>query len=125
MVSAVLKRARRRNITDRATAILAALRSEQLGQPEVLTLAYAATIRSLVAVIVILNEQVKVLQGEVEAHFGRHPDAEIIVSQPGMGPVPGARVLAEFGDDPATTCANGPLAVLGLGGAFLLCPVAL
>src|SRR6202030_4123786 len=31
---------------------------------------------------------------------GRHPDAEIIVSQPGMGPVLGARVLAEFGDDP-------------------------
>ena len=36
----------------------------------------------------------------MEAHFGRHPDAEIIVSQPGMGPVLGARVLAEFGDDP-------------------------
>ena len=27
-------------------------------------------------------------------------DAEIIVSQPGLGPVLGARVLAEFGDDP-------------------------
>jgi hypothetical protein len=36
----------------------------------------------------------------VEEHFGRHPDAEIIVSQPGMGPILGARVLAEFGDDP-------------------------
>jgi hypothetical protein len=40
------------------------------------------------------------LQGQVEEHFGEHPDAEIILSQPGMGPVPGARVLAEFGDDP-------------------------
>jgi hypothetical protein len=99
-VSAALKRARRRDITGRATAILAALRSEQLGQPEVLTAAYAATVRSLIAVITVLNEQVKVLQGQVEEHFGRHPDAEIILSQPGMGPVPGARVLAEFGDDP-------------------------
>jgi transposase len=27
-------------------------------------------------------------------------DAEIIVSQPGLGPLLGARVLAEFGDDP-------------------------
>jgi Transposase IS116/IS110/IS902 family len=36
----------------------------------------------------------------VEEHFGRHPDAEIILSQPGPGPVLGARVLAEFGDDP-------------------------
>ena len=33
-------------------------------------------------------------------HFGRHPDAEIYLSQPGMGAVLGARVLGEFGDDP-------------------------
>ena len=33
-VSAALKRAGRRNITERATVILAALRGEQLGQPE-------------------------------------------------------------------------------------------
>jgi transposase len=99
-VSAVLKRAGRRDITGRATAILAALRSEQLSQPEVLTVAYAATVRSLTAVITVLNEQVKVLQGQVEEHFGRHPAAEIILSQPGLGPVLGARVLAEFGDDP-------------------------
>jgi hypothetical protein len=33
-------------------------------------------------------------------HFGQHRDAEIISSQPGLGPVLGARVLAEFGDDP-------------------------
>ena len=32
--------------------------------------------------------------------FSQHPDAEIILSQPGLGPVLGARVLAEFGDDP-------------------------
>ena len=32
-------------------------------------------------------------------HFGRHPDAEIITSQPGLGTILGARVLAEFGDD--------------------------
>ena len=99
-VSAALKRARRRNITDKATAILAALRSPQLGQPAAVTAAYAATVRSLIAVITVLNEQVKVLQGQVEEDFGRHPDAEIYRSQPGMGAVLGARVLAEFGDDP-------------------------
>jgi transposase len=100
-VSAALKRARRRNIPDKATAILAALRGEQLGQPEALTLAYAATVRSLIAVITVLNEQVKALQGQVEEHFGRHPDAEIYLSQPGIGKILGARVLGEFGDDPA------------------------
>jgi hypothetical protein len=99
-VSAALKRARRRNIPDKATAVLAALRGQHLGQPEALTAAYAATARALIAVIATLNEQVKILQGQVEEHFGRHPDAEVIRSQPGMGAVTGARVLAEFGDDP-------------------------
>jgi transposase len=99
-VSAALKRARRRNIPDKATAILAALRSPQLGQPAAVTAAYAATVRSLIAVITVLDEQVKALQGQVEENFGRHPDAEIYRSQPGMGAVLGARVLGEFGDDP-------------------------
>jgi transposase len=99
-VSAALKRARRRNIKDRTDVILAALRGEQLGQPPALTAAYAATARALIAVIATLNEQVKVLQGQVEENFGRHPDAEIYRSQPGMGAILGARVLGEFGDDP-------------------------
>jgi transposase len=99
-VSAALKRARRRGIPDKATAILAALRGEQLGRPPGITAAYAATVRSLIAVITTLNEQVKSLQGQVEEHFGQHPDAEIYRSQPGMGAILGARVLAEFGDDP-------------------------
>ena len=99
-VAAALKRARRRGIADKTTAILAALRSEQLGQPAALTAAYAATARALIAVITALNEQIKALQGQVEAHFGRHPDAEIYLSQPGIGAILGARVLGEFGDDP-------------------------
>jgi transposase len=99
-VSAALKRAGRRNITERATAVLAALRGEQLGQPPALTAAYAAAVRALIAVIAALNEQVKVLEQQVTDHFGRHPDAEIILSQPGLGMILGARVLAEFGDDP-------------------------
>ena len=99
-VSAVLKHAGRRKIADRTEVILAALRSEQLAQPPVLTAAYAATVRALIAVIATLNQQVTDLQGQVEAHFGQHPDAEIYRSQPGMGAILGARVLAEFGDDP-------------------------
>ena len=99
-ISAALKRARRRNIPDKATAILAALRGEQLGRPPAVTAACAATARSLIAVITTLNEQVKALQGQVEENFGQHPDAEIYRSQPGMGAILGARVLGEFGDDP-------------------------
>jgi Transposase/Transposase IS116/IS110/IS902 family len=99
-VSAALKRARRRGIPDKATAILAALRAPQLAQPPAVTAAYAAAVRSLVALITVLDEQVKALQRQVEEHFGRHPDAELYRSQPGLGPILGARVLAEFGDDP-------------------------
>ena len=92
-ISAAMKRARRRDIPGKATAVLAALRSEQLPQPPALTAAYAATARSLIAVITTLNEQVKALQGQVEEYFGQHPDAEIIMSQPGMGAVLGARAF--------------------------------
>jgi len=53
-----------------------------------------------VAILGVLNEQIELLQGQVEAHFGQHPDAEIYTSQPGLGQILGARVLAEFGDDP-------------------------
>ena len=98
-ISAALKRARRRDIPNKAERIRAVLRAEHLGQPPVVTAAYAASVRALIAVLGTLNEQVKVLQGQVEAHFGSHPDAEIILSQPGLGPILGARVLAEFGDD--------------------------
>jgi transposase len=46
----------------------------------------------------VLRTQVADLEELVEAHFSKHPDAEIYLSQPGLGVVLGARVLAEFGD---------------------------
>lgn len=98
-ITAAMKRARRRDIPAKATRIQGALRAEHLGQPTVLTAAYAVTTRAATAVLTVLHEQIKALQGQVDAYFGRHPDAEIILSQPGLGQVLGARVLAEFGDD--------------------------
>jgi transposase len=97
-ISAALKKARRRDIPAKAAAIQQALRGEHLGQAEVVATAYAATVRSAVAVLQVLNAEIKTLQGQVEAHFGQHPDAEVYLSQPGIGAVLGARVLAEFGD---------------------------
>jgi transposase len=100
-IAAALRRAgRQRNAEAAAERIQAALRTPQLeAQPGVVG-AYAAAVRSLVAVVGELVTQTEVLRAEVEAGFGRHPDAEIYLSQPGLGPVLGARVLAEFGDDP-------------------------
>jgi transposase len=70
-----------------------------LGQPPAVAGAYAATVRAQVAILTTLNTEIATLEGQVEAHFGQHPDAEIYLSQPGLGVVLGARVLAEFGDD--------------------------
>jgi transposase len=99
-VSAALKRARRRDIAAKTASIRQALRTEHLGQADVVAGAYAATVRAAVAILQTLNAQIRTLEGQVEAHFGRHPDAEIYLSQPGIGAVLGARVLAEFGDAP-------------------------
>jgi transposase len=46
-----------------------------------------------------LNGEVAQLGEVVADHFGRHRDAEIYTSQPGLGVILAARVLAEFGDD--------------------------
>jgi transposase len=100
-IAAALRRAgRQRGIEASAERIQAALRAPQLQAHPGVVSAYAAAVRSLVAVIDALVAQVEVLRKEVEAGFGRHPDAEIYLSQPGLGPILGARVLAEFGDDP-------------------------
>ena len=99
-IMAALKRAHRHHRDRRAGEIQAALRTPQLGQPAIVTGAYAVAVRAQVAILGVLNEQIDLLQGQVEAHFGQHPDAEIYTSQPGLGQILGARVLAEFGDDP-------------------------
>ena len=98
-ISAALKRAHRRDRDAKTTAIMAALRTKHLTQPPLIAAAYGATVRALAALITTCNEQITALEGPVEACFGQHPDAEIYLSQPGLGPILGARVLAEFGDD--------------------------
>jgi transposase/transposase IS116/IS110/IS902 family protein len=99
-IAAALRRARRRDVEAKALEVQAALRSAQLTQPAELAGAYAATVRASVALIAAINTQITTLGKQVEAHFGRHPDAEIYRSQPGLGDLLGARVLGEFGDDP-------------------------
>ena len=98
-IEAALKRAGRRNRAAKVQAIVEALRAEYLGQPKVVATAYAATVRAQVAILTVLNEQISVLEEQVEADFSKHPDAKVYLSQPGLGAVLGARVLAEFGDD--------------------------
>jgi transposase len=99
-ISAALKRARRRQVQDKAAAIQGALRTVQLAQPPAVAAAYAATVRSLISMITAFNAQIAAMEDQVTACFGHARDAEIYLSQPGLGQVLAARVLGEFGDDP-------------------------
>jgi transposase len=99
-ITAVLKRARRRHVEDRANQLRNILKAQELRQPPVLQSAYAAVVSSEVAVIGALNAQSDRLAEVVAEHFGRHRDAEIYASLPGLGAILGARVLGEFGDAP-------------------------
>jgi len=99
-IAGALRRARRRDVEAKAEGIQHLLRADALPVAPVLAAAYAATVRATVAVIAALSTEIGSLQGQVETHFGRHPDSEIYRSQPGLGDILAARVLGEFGDDP-------------------------
>ena len=99
-ITAVLKKARRRNIAGRVEELRRVLGAPEFRQPPVLQSAYAAVVVSEVGVIAALNVQIERLGAVVGEHFGRHRDAEIYISLPGLGQILGARVLGEFGDDP-------------------------
>jgi transposase len=99
IVSALRRAGRQRNLDTRAEQIQAALRSEQLAALPGVEVAFGHTVTALVRVLAELARQIESLEGELSAHFDRHPDAEILRSQPGLGPILAARVLAEFGDD--------------------------
>jgi transposase len=98
--SALKAAGRQRNLDARALQIQQMLRSEQLTAPAAVTAAFGATTRAAVGIIAELNRQIADLEGELATHFETHPDADIYLSQPGLGVVLGARVLGEFGDDP-------------------------
>jgi hypothetical protein len=100
-IAAALGRAgRTRNLERRAIQIQQALRTEQPVTSEVVADAFGATTAARVGVLVSLNVQIGVLEHQLAEHFDAHPDAEILGSLAGLGPVLGARVLGEFGDDP-------------------------
>jgi transposase len=100
IASALRRGGRQRRIDERTIEIQNALRSEQLEAPPIVANAMGATVTALVAVAIELTTQIARLEAELSEHFEVHPDAKIIRSLPGLGMILGARVLAEFGDDP-------------------------
>lgn len=98
--TALRRSGRKRNIATKATAIMASLRSEQLAAHPAVINAYGANVAALVGVITEMSRQIDTLQEDLKTSFDQHPHAHIYLSQPGLGPVLAARVLAEFGDNP-------------------------
>ncbi len=99
IASAMRAAGRRRYLDSRAQEIREHLRGAHLEAPATLAEAYGAAVKATVGVLTEMNAQLAALEGELQSCFEKHPDAEIIVSLPGLGFVLGARVLAEFGDD--------------------------
>src|SRR5262249_45296135 len=97
---ALLRKAgRRRGIDAEAARLREAFRAPQMRQ---LPLVEQAMGRQALALLGQLDAACMAAgdleQATIES-FNQHPDAEIITSFPGLGPLTGARVLAETGDD--------------------------
>jgi transposase len=93
------KAGRRRRIDTEATRLREAFRIPQMHQ---LPLVEDAMGRQAVALLRQLDAactSADDLEQAAVQSFNRHPDAGIITSFPGLGPLTGARVLAEIGDD--------------------------
>ena len=100
VIAAALTRARRRRVEDRTRELRTIFGAPELRQPPALQSAYAAVVASEVAIITALSTQIDRLGAVVGEHFGRHRDAEIYLSLPGLGVILASRILGEFGDDP-------------------------
>src|SRR5487761_1503637 len=59
-----------------------------------------ASARACARIVSTITTQIDELAQELSDRFEQHPDAKIIRSLPGLGPVLGARALGEFGDEP-------------------------
>ena len=93
------KTGRSRGIDAEATRLRDAFRTQQLRQPPLVEQAMGrqalALLRHLDAACAAASD----LEQAATDSFNLHPDAGIITSFPGLGPLTGARVLAETGDD--------------------------
>jgi transposase len=97
---ALLKRAGRSRGTDAEAARLRdAFRAPQMRQLPLVEDAMGRQTLALLRRLDATCASASDLEQATVASFNQHPDAGIITSFPGLGPLTGARVLAEIGDD--------------------------
>lgn len=96
---ALLRKAgRRRGIDTEATRLHAAFRAQQMHQLPLVEQAMGRQALALLGQLDAACAAADDLEQAVIESFNQHPDAGIITSFPGLGPLTGARVLAETGD---------------------------
>src|SRR5216683_2669447 len=99
-LKALVKNAgRRRGIDAEAARLRDALRAPQMRQLPLVEQAMGRQARALLRHLDAACESASDLEQAAVESFNQHPDAGIITSFPGLGPLTGARVLAETGDD--------------------------
>ncbi|MCX5085764.1 IS110 family transposase [Streptomyces sp. NBC_00401] len=99
-LQAALKRAgRKRGISAEADRIRAVFRAEWAHQPPLVEDALGKQMLALLVQLEAACTAADQLAEAVEEAFPQHPDAEVILSFPGLGVQLGARILAEIGDD--------------------------
>lgn len=97
-----------------AVELLARLRAAPLGHAQALeSETKGQLVRSLVAVLRPLVEQIREIDGLLAAHLAQHPDGALLQSFPRSGSVNAAQILAELGDDRARFASFEQLAAEG------------
>ena len=97
---ALLRKAgRRRGIDAEATRLREAFRAPQMRQLPLVEQAMGRQAQALLRQLDAACDSASDLEQAAIESFNQHPDAGIITSFPGLGPLTGARVLAETGDD--------------------------
>jgi transposase len=97
--SLLKKAGRSRGIDTEATRLRDALRAGQMRQIPLVEDAMGRQATALLRQLDAACTSADDLEQAAIASFNQHPDAGIITSFPGLGPLTGARVLAEIGDD--------------------------
>jgi Transposase/Transposase IS116/IS110/IS902 family len=97
---ALLRKAgRSRGIDAGAQRLREAFRAPQMRQPPLVEQAMGRQALALLRQLDAACASADDLEAAAIGSFNQHPDAGIITSFPGLGPLTGARVLAEIGDD--------------------------
>ncbi|MFE4825253.1 IS110 family transposase, partial [Streptomyces sp. NPDC056704] len=97
--SALTRAGRSRGIEAEVERLRDVFRGDYAHQPPLIEDAFGRQMLALVGQLEATCRAADDLAGAVEETFPQHPDAEVILSFPGLGVQLGARVLAEIGDD--------------------------